>query len=151
MFERMLDKDYLPNTCEIEKYIGTRATRYVHRIIMNMKKYYDLKIEIKFHFGMNYGWSYKFSNKSKHLFYIFFEKSAITITIQLKKMSTEFEKMKLEELSIEGKKYWENRYPCGDGGGWIHYRILNEEHFWDVGKIIMIKIGKELDWELKQY
>lgn len=148
MFERMLDKEYWPNTCEIEKYIGTRATRCMHRIIMNIKKNGAVKIEIKFPFGNNYGWSYKISDKAGLLFYIFFERGAVSIAIQLKKTDTEFGKMKLEELSSEGRAYWENRYPCGDGGGWVHYRILTDEHFFDIGKFIMMKIGNDIEWNL---
>lgn len=53
------------------------------------------------------------------------------------------------ELSNEGKQYWENRYPCGDGGGWIHYRVLTNEHFSDIGKLIMIKLGKKFEWLLQ--
>ena len=79
--------------------------------------------------------------KSKHLCYCFFEKKAITITIQLKNIDNEFCRLKYKELSENGKKYWENRYPCEEGGGWIHFRILNDEDYLNIGKYIMMKIN----------
>ena len=148
MFERMLDKARLPNVCEIEKHIGKRATKYVKCIIGNLRNCCELKIELKFPFGNSYGWGYKISNKSKHLFYIFFEKRAITVTIQEKAIGTDVAKRMYEALSDEGKEHWKNRYPCGDGGGWIHYRLLNDENFLDVGRLVMMKIDKEIPWEL---
>jgi len=148
MFERMLDKNLLPNVCEIEKYIGKRSSKYIKCIISNLKNNFDIKIEIKYPFGNKYGWGYKISNRTKHLIYIFFEKRAITIMIQLNKMENDIEKSKYEELSTEGKEYWKNRYPCGDGGGWIHYRLLTDENFRDIGKLLMIKTNKEFQWKL---
>jgi len=142
----MLNKEVLPNACEINKFIGKKANTYVNRIIANLRQAFNLQIELKFPFGNNYGWGYKLNIGSKHLLYVFFEDHAITIMIQLKKIATDFAKTKYEELSNDGKQYWGNRYPCGDGGGWIHYRVLNDEHFSDIGKLIMIKLGKELEW-----
>jgi hypothetical protein len=148
MFERMLDKEYLPNICEIEKYIGIKATKYVHGVISSLKNCFNVKIEVKFPFGKNYGWGYKLSISSKHICYIFFERKAITITIQLENIDSEFCKSKYEELSDVGKEYWKNRYPCGDGGGWIHYRILDNDDYIDIGKFIMMKVNKEFEWIL---
>ena len=146
MFEKMLDKEYLPNICEIEKYIGVKATKYVHRIISNLKNSFDIRIELKFPFGKSYGWGYKLSIKSVHICYVFFERKAITITIQLKNIDNEFCRSKYEELSDDGKDYWNTRYPCGDGGGWIHYRILDNDNYIDVGKFVMMKVNKEFKW-----
>ena len=32
----------------------------------------------------------------------------------------------------------DNKYPCGDGG-WIHYRVICQEHFEDIKKLLEIK------------
>ncbi|MDR0476182.1 MAG: DUF3788 domain-containing protein, partial [Treponema sp.] len=80
----------------------------------SLEKLLEINIELKFPFGNNYGWGYKISNKSKHLFYLFFEKDSITIMLQIKGIKTEKEMEQYNKLSEEGKKYWENRYPCGD-------------------------------------
>jgi hypothetical protein len=146
MYERMLNKEYLPNVCEIQKYIGVKANKYINSLIGNLRKYYEVKTEIKYPFGNNYGWGYKVSLKTKHLCYIFFESKAITVTIQIKKIDTVFGISKYDELSDEGKTYWENRYPCGNGGGWIHYRILKDENYYDIGRFVMIKLNREIEW-----
>jgi len=45
--------------------------------------------------------------------------------IQIEKIESDIGKLKYDELSTEGKEYWEKSYPCGIDGGWIHYRLLN--------------------------
>jgi hypothetical protein len=149
VFERMLDKDHPPNVCELEKYAGRKATKYFHGILRSLERAFEIGTELKFPFGNGYGWGFKVSRKTKHLFYVFFEKGAITVTIQLRKIETELGKRLLSELSEQGREYWDKRYPCGDGGGWIHYRVLSDAHFLDVGRLVMIKLNRELDWELK--
>lgn len=36
------------------------------------------------------------------------------------------------------KELWENRYPCGNGG-WVHYRVENDNELFDIQKFICIK------------
>lgn len=146
MYERMLDKDHPPNVCEIEKHIGKKATRRFHGILASLGRSFEVKTELKFPFGNSYGWGLKVGRKSKHLFYVFFEKAAITVTIQLRAIETELGKRQIAALSAEGREYWEKRYPCGDGGGWVHYRVVSDEHFQDVGRLVMIKLNEEIDW-----
>jgi hypothetical protein len=101
-------------------------------------------MELKFPFGKEYGWGYKISSKSKHLFYIFFEKNCFIITMQISKIKTEKEIKNYNELSEEGKNYWENRYPCGKNGGWIHYKVKNKKQLKDIGIFLSIKTNKEI-------
>jgi len=132
MYERMLDKNIVPTAKEIKEYIGDKAVENSEILKKALKKVFAINTELKFSFGNNYGWGYKVSNKSKHLFYLFFEKGSFTIMIQIKKIKTEKEIEKYNKLSDEGKEYWNNRYPCGENGGWIHYRILNKKHLKDI-------------------
>jgi hypothetical protein len=37
MYERMLDKNNLPNVCDIQKYVGKKATSYTNGIIGSLK------------------------------------------------------------------------------------------------------------------
>lgn len=48
-----------------------------------LNTHYQLVKEIRFPFGNSYGWGYKYSHKSSHLCYAFFEKGAFTVTIQI--------------------------------------------------------------------
>jgi hypothetical protein len=49
------------------------------------------------------------------------------------------------KLSEEGKNYWENRFPCGNNGGWIHYRIINKKQLKDIGIFLCIRTNKEIE------
>ena len=140
----MLDKYNTPNKDQINVYIGKKSLEYIQMLKNSLDKYFDINMELKFPFGNNYGWGYKVSHKSKHLFYIFFEKNSISIMLQIKKIVTEKEMGKYYELSEEGKKYWEESYPCGKSGGWIHYRVLNKKHLKDIGIFLSVKNNKEI-------
>ena len=138
MYERMLDKREEPTIPEIHDYIGNNSICILNTFeeIMNLR--YELKCELRFPFGNNYGWGYKYSHKTKHLCYVFFEKDAITIMLQIGGNLV----YKLEEVLPEclpkTKDYWDNRYPCGDGG-WVYYRIFNKQELDDVLRLIAIK------------
>ena len=32
----------------------------------------------------------------------------------------------------------DNKYPCSDGG-WIHYRVIHQEHYEDILKLLEVK------------
>jgi len=146
MHERMLDKKHIPNENEINEHIGKKAVEHIELIKNALEKIFEVNVELRFPYGKDYGWAYKFSHKSKHLFDLFFEKDGISIMLQISKIQTEKEIEQYNKLSEEGKKYWENRYPCGkNGGGWIDYRILNKKHLKDIGLFIGIKSNKEIE------
>jgi hypothetical protein len=144
MHERMLNKNSTPSEKKIKEYIGGKSVENIELLKHGLEKIFEVEIELKFPFGNNYGWGYKISNRKKHLFYLFFEKNSITIMLQIKGIKTEKEKMKYNKLSEEGKNYWQNRYPCGENGGWIHYRITNKKQLKDVGIFLSIKTNKEV-------
>ncbi len=144
MYERMLNKQSVPTESEINEYIGSTAVENMKSIKETLEKIFEITMELKFPFGNNYGWGYKVSNKSKHLFYILFEKNAIVIMFQISKIKTEKEIAKYNNLSEEGKEYWKNRYPCGENGGWIQYRITNKKQLKDIGIFLSIRTNKEI-------
>jgi len=145
MYERMLNKQVIPSEDEISNYIGKKSVENIELIKKSLEKIFDINMELKFPFGNDYGWGYKVSNKSKHLFYIFFEKKSLTITLQISKIKTEKEIGKYNKLSAEGKMYWENRCPCGENGGWIHYRIADKKQLKDIGLFLCIRTNKEIE------
>ena len=141
----MLNKQIVPTEDDIKEYIGKKSVENIEIIKKSLEKTFEINMELKFPFGNNYGWGYKVSNRSKHLFYIFFEKGSITIMLQINKIKTEKEMEKYNKLSEEGKEYWENRYPCGDNGGWIKYRIINKKQLKDIGIFLSIRTNKEIE------
>jgi hypothetical protein len=144
MYERMLNKKVVPTEEDIKEYIGKKSTENIELIKNGLEKIFEINMELKFPFGNKYGWGYKISNKSKHLFYLFFEKGSITIMLQISKIKTEKEMEKYNKLSDEGKEYWAKRYPCGKNGGWIHYRVTNKKQLKDIGIFLSIKTNKEI-------
>jgi hypothetical protein len=138
MYERMLDKGNPPTEENIAETIGAESARRLEEIEGVLKERYRLVRELKFPFGDNYGWGYKYGHGQKHLFYLFFERGAITATIQIGGKDAE----KLEHaqggMLPRTRELWANRYPCGNGG-WVHYRILEDEEIPDVLALIAIK------------
>lgn len=136
--ERFMDKSVSPTSSEINELLGREACERLLKFEIFMKNSYDLIRQLKFPFGNNYGWGYKYSHKSKLLCYVFFEKGSFTVTITIGKNELKKLYNELDNMLPKTKKLWENRYPCGDGG-WIHYRIENDDELEDVQKLICIK------------
>ncbi len=139
MYQRMLNKSVEPSEQEIKSYIGEQGFLRLMRLKEVLNEQYELRLEVRFPFGGSYGWGYKFSHKAVHLFYAFFEEGAFTVTIQLGDACVEAVERALDSLSPMVRELWANRYPCGEQGGWIHYRILSDEAAADVVKLTNIK------------
>lgn len=138
MDERMLNKNAEPSAEDIMAHIGKDAEKYLHQLEAYLEENYDLVKELKFPFGNNYGWGYKYSHKSKHLFYVFYDKNSISITLQIGDEAL-VEKIK-DSLSLNAQLLWKNRYPCGkNNGGWIHYRITECEQLNDIFAFVQLK------------
>lgn len=136
--QRLMNKEEKPTASEITDFLGEEAYNRLLKLEGFLKDNYDFTRELKFPFGNNYGWGYKYSCKSKLLGYVFFEKLSFTATItigkgELKKLNEE-----LSSMLPKTKKLWENRYPCGEGG-WMHYKVENDDELADIEKLICIK------------
>lgn len=94
---------------------------------------------MRFPFGNSYGWGYKYSHQSSHLCYVFFESGAFTVTLQLGDRCVPAVEQALPGLSRKARDLWLNRYPCGERGGWIHYRVTDTDGLNDVMALVKIK------------
>jgi len=139
MYERMIDKSVQPEINDIERYIGLNGCRYLQFLEDALMKRYNIQREIRFPFGNTYGWGYKCSHKTKHLCYLFFEKDAITITLQIGDREVPLLNQMLPTFSSKTQSLWEHRYRCGENGGWVHVRILSEDDLDDAIKLIEIR------------
>lgn len=139
MSNRMLDKINIPTEKEIYQFIGNDAKELLKQFEETFQQKYDMQKDLKFPFGNNYGWGYKYSHKTKHLCYIFFESSEIDVMMQISSKDKE----KLDEVINGGlpltKELWKNKYPCSDGG-WINYRPKTKE---DIGEILRLLAFKK--------
>lgn len=139
MYERMLDKNSKPADTQIQEYLGNLSYGRLTAMEEYLNTHYQLVKEIRFPFGNSYGWGYKYSHKSSHLCYAFFEKGAFTVTIQIGDKQARLVEDVLPSLLPKTRELWENRYPCGEHGGWLHYRVLVDEELTDLFKLLNIR------------
>lgn len=137
MYDRMLSK-ISPSREDIEDHIGSSLTLF-KSLETFLEKNYSLNRELKFPFGNKYGWGYKYSHNSFHLCYVFFEEGAFTVTIQIGDKLVPAAETALDSMLPKTREFWEHRYPCGDRGGWVHYRIFDEPELNDIKSLIKIK------------
>ena len=136
--KRFLDKNIVPSSLEINNLLGKKVVDRLMKLETFLQINYDFIRELKFPFGNNYGWGYKYSHKSKLLCYVFFERDSFTVTITIGKSELKRLYQELDNMLPKTKELWENRYPCGDGG-WVHYRVENDNELLDIQKFIRIK------------
>ncbi|MBS5001231.1 DUF3788 family protein [Holdemania filiformis] len=139
MFERMLEGGHRPTPEEIQNTLGREACAHLARLETRLADLYDLRKELRFPFGKDYGWGIKYSHKAVHLAYAFLEQGAFTVMLQIGDGRVPVLKECLSSLSDKAQSLWENRYPCGEEGGWIRYRILKPDEIEEVLRLIAIK------------
>ena len=139
MYERLTDKATVPNETLIEEYLGKQSYGRLLVFEERLRSGYQLNRELKFPFGNNYGWGYKYSHGSAHLCYVFFEKNAFTVTLQIGDKQVQLVEKILPSMLEKTQALWAGRYPCGEHGGWIHYRVLSDEEMTDVLSLIAVR------------
>lgn len=139
MFERMLDKSIMPNESQILETLGQKSYEQLMQFEEILSSRYDLHKELRFPFGNSYGWGYKYSHKTFHLCYAFFEKGAFTVMLQIGDKQVEKAKRIIAGLSDKTKIAWDERYPCGDQGGWIFYRVIDDHDVLEIIQCIYAK------------
>lgn len=139
MYERLLDKSAPPSDEFIRQYLGEESYENLLLFEKFLRGCYDLKRELRFPFGNGYGWGYKYSHKSSHLCYAFFESGAFTVTLQLGDACVPAVEKLLPQLSAKANELWQNRYPCGERGGCIHHRITSASDLDDICKLVTAK------------
>ena len=140
MYERMLNKAEQPDEQAIRETLGPEAYARLNQFEAFLNANYSLTHALKFPFGNKYGWGYKYGHKSKHLCYAFFEEGAFTVMLQLGDDCVPALIAQLDSLLLKTRELWAKRYPCGEQGGWLHYRVLSDDDLVDVCKLIQIKL-----------
>ena len=139
MYERLLEKNEPPTSRFIENYLGEQSYALLTELEKQLSSNYQLSKELKFPFGNNYGWGYKYSHKTSHICYVFFESGAFTVMLQLGDNCVAKVQEALTNLLPKTCDLWQNRYPCGEQGGWVHYRVLSEDEIKDIMELVKIK------------
>lgn len=139
MYERLLDKSVIPDEVTIREHLGVESHNRLVAMENLLHEGYHLSRELKFPFGNSYGWGYKYSHKASHLCYTFFEKYAFTVMLQVGDKQVPIMESHLSSLLQKTQDLWKNRYPCGECGGWVHFRVLTDDELIDVIKLLAIK------------
>jgi hypothetical protein len=137
--ERMLDKSVTPVQSEIESFLGIDSYERMMIFEKFLRDHYELERELRFPFGNNYGWGYRYNHKAKHLCYLFFERGAFTVMFQIGDGKVAKLEQTLPQMSEKTRELWGNRYPCGSKGGWLHYQVLSESDISDICTLMNIK------------
>ena len=137
--QRMLDKSTTPNEAAIQAHMGSQGFRRLAKMENILNADYDLTRELKFPFGNEYGWGYKFGHKNSHLCYAFFEMDAFCVMLQIGDKQVAAVEEVLPSLLPKTQALWQGRFPCGENGGWLHYRVESDEELSDVCRLIRIK------------
>ena len=134
MFERMLDKQVTPTIENMIAYCDDKGELF-KTLNAYLTEVCKTQQEIRFPYGKHYGWSVTHRKSKKLICDIFPEAGSFTIMLRLTYKQLE---MVYNRVSEYTQKYIDNKYPCSDGG-WIHYRILYEEHLIDGQELLSIK------------
>ena len=134
MYERMLNKQVLPTIEDMTEYCGVSA-KWFSMLNEWLTTSFGTEQKVVFPYGNNYGWGIAHRKKSKLICNVFAEDNAFSVMMRL---TDEQYKNIYPEMTEYTKGYIDNRYPCNDGG-WIHYRVICEEHFEDIQKLLSIK------------
>ncbi len=132
----MLDKQTTPLFDEMISYCG-EAGKLWWELDGYLKDKFEMKGCIRFPYGNKYGWSVKYSLKSKHICDVFAENGAFMVLIRI---SNDAMNPIYNALSDYTKVVWDNKYPCGSGG-WLNYRVTGNEQLHDLMKIIETKVN----------
>ena len=134
MYERMLNKQEVPTFDDLIRHSGDRGPLWLE-LDRHMEEKHNASKQIRFPYGKDYGWSVKYSIKSKHICDVFAEYGAFAALFQVsdKAMSVIY-----DELGGYAKDVWADKSPCASGG-WIEFRVLDEDQLGDLIKIIHAK------------
>ena len=136
---RMLEKDRRPAAEEIRAHMGSESFKRLQAFEALLDAGYRLEKELRFLFGNDYGWGNKYSHGKTHLCYAFFEQASFTVSLQIGDRFVASVENALSSLLPKTRDQWANRYPCGERGGWLNYRVLSDEELADLRVLIAIK------------
>ncbi len=130
----MYDRMFSLTVEEMTEYCGENAELF-SALNTWLSDTYKTEQKVVFPYGNNYGWGVAHRKKSKLMCNVFAEENAFTVMMRLSNKQYESVYGQLHEYT---KEYIDNKFPCSDGG-WIHYRVMCEEHFHDIQKLLSVK------------
>lgn len=121
--------------------MGTDGYLRLVRFEEMLRENYDLNRELRFPFGNQYGWGFRYSHRKNLLLYAFIQEEGVYCTISINDRGAEnIDTMLLDTLRTETKILWENRYPCGKKGGWFNCSVTNDKELLDLVMLVGVKV-----------
>ena len=136
MYERVLDKTISPTFEDLIAYSAECGILWVE-LDDYIRKAFSAQRQIRFPYGTEYGWSCKYSSKSKHICDIFAEKESFAFFLRISDLQLN---SVYSDLSEYAQNICDNKYPCSNGG-WVTYRVLARAHISDVKKLLSAKMN----------
>lgn len=138
--KRLYEKAHQPTEEFVQIFMGDCAWQRLMRFEEMLQKRYDLNREMKFPFGNEYGWSFRYAHKKTLLLYVFFEEGGFCCTISISDKGAQEVEAMLGDLQPEMQALWRNRYPCGADGGWIHCSVSSDKELSDLVRLVGAKV-----------
>ena len=138
--ERLVNKEVTPTEESITHLLGEESVDRLSHFEKLLREGYELYRELKFPFGKNYGWAYRYTHKKTLLLYVFFEKDGFCCTVSINDSGAGIVGGIINSMLPKTKELWKKRYPCGIEGGWIHYSVSKYEELLDIIRIIGCKV-----------
>jgi len=138
--ERLTNKKVVPDQETVNRFLGRKGVSRLSLFEKMLRKNYDLSRELKFPFGTNYGWAYRYTHKKALLLHVFFEKNGFCCTVSINDCGAGVVAEIINSMLPKTQELWANRYPCGKEGGWIHYSVTKDEELQDIIQLAGCKI-----------
>lgn len=137
---RLTEKYQKPPEAFIRVFMGKEAWERLMCFEEMLRERYDLSREIKFPFGNEYGWSFRYAHKKSLLLYVFFEEGGFCCTISINDKGAQEVEAMFGDLLPEIQACWINRYACGADGGWIHHSVVSDDELPDLVRLAGVKV-----------
>lgn len=143
--KRFTEKFQQPSEEFIRQFMGDDAWQRLMRFEEMLRERYDLNREIKFPFGNQYGWGFRYCHKKSLLLYVFFEEGGFCCTISINDAKAPQAEAMLGDLLPEIQAAWLNRYACGSDGGWVNRSVEKDDELPDLIRLVGIKVKPKLN------
>jgi len=138
--KRFTEKFHQPTEEFVQLFMGDDAWQRLMRFEEMLRERYDLNREMKFPFGNDYGWGFRYSHKKSLLLYVFFEEGGFCCTISINDTGAQEVEAILGDLLPEIQAIWKNRYACGADGGWLHRSVASDGELPDLVRLVGVKV-----------
>lgn len=132
------DKNHTPDDVEIFSIMG--ATRFLwDKLVVHIRTTYKPADDLKFLYGKNYGWGYRFRVKGKLLTVLYPTNGGFTAQIILSPKAVETARSISKSQNVQKAIDEANPYP---EGRWLFIRVEDAVDLEDIYRLLELKTAK---------